>query len=131
MTCKKLLIIFILVVLVGIPIHGSAAQPGKSKTTVKALPVKEDPGPWLLAGREGECAPLSILERKGPKFSNVQSPYQLVEKLRAEGHKADIKEFSAGTRPAVEVRAPSAGLYIMFVKKEFCDKAPPPAEKKK
>jgi hypothetical protein len=68
---------------------------------------------------------------EGPEFSNVRSPYQLVEKLRAKGHKADIKEFNAGTRPAVEVRAPSAGLYIMFVKKEFCDKTPPPAEKKK
>jgi len=53
----------------------------------------------------------------------------LVERLRAAGHKADIKEFKAGTRPSVEVRAPSAGLYVMFVKKEFCDKLPPPPTK--
>ena len=131
MICKKLLMIFTLVALVGMPFHISAAQPGKTKIPTKAPPVKEDPGPWLLAGREGECAPLSLLERKGPDFSNIQSPYQLVEKLRAKGHKTEIKEYTAGTRPAVEVRAPSAGLYIMFVKKEFCDKAPPVAEKKK
>lgn len=42
-----------------------------------------------------------------------------------------MKEFKAGTRPAVEVRAPSEGIAIMFIKKEFCDKVPPGAEKKK
>jgi hypothetical protein len=110
-----------------------AAQPDKGKTT-KAPPaaVKEDPGPWLLAGREGECAPTSILGKKGPEYENIQSPQQLVEKLRAGGHQAEMKEFKAGTRPSVEVRAPSAGLAVMFVKKEFCDKiATPPPEKKK
>jgi hypothetical protein len=84
----------------------------------------------MLAGREGECAPLSILSKKGPEYSDIQSPYQLAEKLRAAGHKAEVKEFNAGTRPAVEVRAPSEGLYVMFVKKELCDKSPPPAENK-
>lgn len=113
-----------------VAVSAEAAQPSKTKAA-KAPPLTEDPGPWLLAGREGECAPLSLLERKGPDFSNIQSPSQLAEKLRAKGHKTEIKEYKAGTRPAVEVRAPSAGLYVMFVKKEFCDKAPPPAEKKK
>jgi hypothetical protein len=111
----------------GIPFFADAAQPDKTKAQ-KAPPVKEDPGPWLLAGREGECVPLSILSKKGPEYSGIQSPNQLVEKLRAAGHKAEIKEFKAGTRPAVEVRAPSAELYVMFVKKEFCDK--PAVEKK-
>jgi len=51
--------------------------------------------------------------------------------LQAAGHKAEMKEFKTGTRPAVDVRAPSAGLAVMFVKKEFCDKiAPGPAQKK-
>ena len=62
---------------------------------------------------------------KGPEYNDIQSPYQLVNKLRAAGHKAEVKEFNAGIRPAVEVRAPSAGLYVMFVKKEFCDKLAP------
>jgi hypothetical protein len=104
------------------PLH--AAQADRSKAA-KAPPVVEDPGPWLLAGREGECAPISILSKKGPEYGDIQSPWQLAEKLRAAGHKAEIKEFKAGSRPSVEVRAPSAGLYVMFVKKEFCDKAPP------
>jgi hypothetical protein len=109
-----------------------AAQPSKSKTTKTPPPVvKEDPGPWFLAGREGECAPTSILGKKGPEYNDIQSPSQLVEKLQAAGHKAEMKEFKAGTRPAVEVRAPSAGLAVMFVKKEFCDKVASGPEKKK
>ena len=118
-----------LLMFAGVPFVADAAQTDKTKAR-KAPPVKEDPGPWLLAGREGECAPLSILSKKGPEYNHIQSPIQLVEKLRAAGHKAEIKEFKAGTRPAVEVRAPSAELYVMFVKKEFCDKPVPPPEKK-
>ena len=108
-----------------------AAQTDKSKTTKAPPSVKEDPGPWYLAGREGECAPTSILAKKGPEYSDIQSPAQLVEKLQAAGHKAEMKEFKAGTRPSVEVRSPSAGLAVMFVKKEFCDKIGPGPEKKK
>ena len=108
-----------------------AAQRDKSKTTKAPPVVKEDPGPWLLAGREGECAPTSILGKKGPEYNDIQSPQQLVEKLQAAGHKAEMKEFKAGTRPAVEVRAPSAGLAVMFVRKEFCDKVSSGPEKNK
>jgi hypothetical protein len=118
-------VVLTLLMFAGVAFFADAAQPNKTKAQ-KAPP--EDPGPWLLAGREGECAPLSILSKKGPEYNDIQSPVQLVEKLRAAGHKAEIKEFKAGTRPAVEVRAPSAELYVMFVKKEFCDK--PAAEKK-
>ena len=118
-----------LLMFAGVPFFADAAQTDKTKAR-KAPPVKEDPGPWLLAGREGECAPLSILSKKGPEYNHIQSPIQLVEKLRAAGHKAEIKEFKAGTRPAVEVRAPSAELYVMFVKKEFCDKPAVSTDKK-
>lgn len=106
-----------------------AAQSSKTKANKPSSAVKEDPGPWLLAGREGECISPDILAKKGPEYSDIQSPYQLAEKLRAAGHKAEIKEFKAGTRPAVEVRAPSAGLAVMFVKKDFCDKPIPPEKK--
>ncbi|HEY2918650.1 MAG TPA: hypothetical protein VGK77_06615 [Candidatus Binatia bacterium] len=126
---KPLSVILTLLMSAGVPFFADAAQPDKTKAQ-KAPPVKEDPGPWLLAGREGECVPTSILAKKGPEYNDIQSPFQLVEKLRAAGHKADIKEFKAGTRPAVEVRAPSAELYVMFVKKEFCDKPAPSPDKK-
>jgi hypothetical protein len=127
---KQALVVVALLMFAGVTFTGNAAQPDKKKAQKAAPVVKEDPGPWLLAGREGECAPLSILARKGPEYNDIQSPFQLVEKLRAAGHNAEIKEFKAGTRPAVEVRAPSAELYVMFVKKEFCDKPAPSPEKK-
>ena len=119
--------LIIMLMLIGAPVFIEAAQGGRTKAQ-KAPSAKEDPGPWLLAGREGECVPLSILSKKGPQYSDIQSPHQLAEKLRAAGHDAQIKEFNAGTRPAVEVRAPSAGLDVMFIKKDLCDKPPPPAE---
>ena len=80
---------------------------------------------WSLAGKDGECAPLSILAKKGPEFRDVESPHQLVEKMRAAGVKAEIKEHKAGSRPAVEVRVPSRDLYVMFVKSNACGKAGP------
>ncbi len=110
--------------------HG--AQPAKSpaaKAATKAAPV-DDKATWLLAGREGECVPLSTLESKVVEFKGIKSPYQLSEKLKAMGHKAELKEFKAGVRPAVEVRAPSAGIHVMFIKQENCDKKPPADEKK-
>jgi hypothetical protein len=127
---KKLSALLILMVLAGVPFSADAAQKEKTKAQKTPPPVKEDPGPWLLAGREGECTPTSILAKKGPEYNDIQSPYQLADRLRAAGHQAEVKEFKAGTRPSVEVRAPSAGLYVMFVKKEFCDKPAPPPEKK-
>jgi hypothetical protein len=48
--------------------------------------------------------------------------------MRGAGHKAEIKEHKAGTRPAVEVRVPSRDLYVMFVKSSTCA-ADEPAKK--
>jgi hypothetical protein len=107
-----------------------AKVPATKERPGKAAPAKEDNAAWQLAGREGECAPLSLLEKKGAQYKDVRSPYQLAEKLHAAGYKADVKEFKAGSRPAVEVRAPDAGIHVMFVKQENCDKKPPVPEKK-
>jgi len=64
----------------------------------------------------------------GPEFQDIKSPYQLVERMRAAGHQAEIKEHKAVTRPAVEVRVPSRDLYVMFVKSSACT-ADEPAKK--
>ena len=115
-----------------IPIMTHGAQPAKApaaKAPSSAAPI-DDKAAWLLAGREGECVPLSMLESKVVEFKGIKSPYQLSEKLKAMGHKAELKEFKAGIRPAVEVRAPSAGIHVMFIKQENCDKKPPADEKK-
>ena len=111
-----------------------AAQP------VKTAPAKEQPKKtapandknvaWKLAGREGDCAPLEILSKSAPAYGAVKSPKELLAKLHANGHQADLKEFKAGIRPAVEVKAPSAGIHVMFVRQEHCDKKPPAIEKK-
>ena len=97
---------------------------------IVALPVTlsvwaAETGVWLLAGREGKCIPLSALTKKGPEFQDIKSPYQLVEKMRAAGHQAEIKEHKAGSRPAVEVRVPSKNLYLMFVPSSACSGSAP------
>ncbi len=137
-TWKKSLSFAYVAALICAPAIAPAAQPAKKAATkepaAKAAPAKaaplDDSGNWMLAGREGECAPVSILEKKGEQLKGVKSPLQLSEKLKAMGHPAEVKEFKAGIRPAVEVRAPSAGLYVMFVKQENCDKKPPPLDQK-
>jgi hypothetical protein len=111
-----------------------AAQPTKAPSA-KEQPTKTPPADdknvtWKLAGREGDCAPLDILSKKGPAYSDIKSPTDLVEKLKANGHPAEMKEFKAGIRPAVEVRAPSAGIHVMFVRQEHCDKKLPAIDKK-
>lgn len=114
-----------------LPILAQGAQRSKAsavKAAGQAAPV-DDQAIWRLAGREGACVPLSILERKSAAFKGIKSPYELGEKLKAMGHKVDLKEFKAGIRPALEVRAPSAGIHVMFIKRENCDKKPA-AEKK-
>ncbi len=63
------------------------------------------------------------------QLKGVKSPLQLSEKLKAMGHQTEVKEFKAGIRPAVEVRAPSAGIHVMFVRQENCDKKPTAVEK--
>jgi hypothetical protein len=89
------------------------------------MPLAAHSAEWSLVGRDGECAPLSLLTKKGPEFRDIESPTQLVEKMRAAGHKAEIKEYKAATRPAVEVRVPDKNLYVMFVKSDLCAKAAP------
>jgi len=108
--------------LLAMPIVTQGAQPAKAPPA-KAAPL-DDKAVWFLAGRNGECTSLSMLQNKVVEFKQVKSPYQLSDKLKAMGHKPEIKEFKAGVRPAVEVRAPSAGIHVMFIKQEHCDKRP-------
>ena len=119
--------VFVAVTLAAMPFGTYGAQPAKTPTKAptqaQAVPV-DDNATWFLAGRDGECTPLSLLQSKIVEFKEVKSPYQLSDKLKAMGHKPEVKEFKAGVRPAVEVRAPSAGIHVMFIKQENCDKKP-------
>ena len=87
--------------------------------------AKEPNVNWSLAGREGECASLSLLKKKYPELGDVKSPYQLAEKLKADGAKAEVKEYSLGNRPSVEVRVPAKNLYVMFIRTDLCKRAAP------
>ena len=75
---------------------------------------------WYLMGRHGECAPLSSLARKGPEFHGLQTPYQLVDKMRAAGHQVEVKEHTSPNGPMVEVRVAAKDIAVMVVTAETC-----------
>ncbi len=78
---------------------------------------------WMLMGRHGECAPLSSLARKGPEFRGLQTPYELIDRMRAAGHLVDVKEHATPNGPMVEVHVPVKEIAVMVVTAAFC-KAP-------
>lgn len=84
------------------------------------VPAKDANVSWSLAGREGECTSLAMLKKKFPDLGEVKSPYQMAEKLKAKGLKAEVKEHWLGKRPSVEVRVPDKDVYVMFVKTDLC-----------
>ena len=110
-----------------------AAQSEKPKSST-AAPAKQEPVTWLLAGREGTCAPLSLLEKRGTEFRSVEGPEDLAKRMRGAGHKVEIKEHRLASPPAVEVRVPARGLYVMFVRADLCKRLegeePAPAKRK-
>jgi hypothetical protein len=75
---------------------------------------------WFLMAREGGCAPLSSLARKGPEFRGLQTPYQLIDKMHAAGHQVDVKEHASPNGPMVEVHVPAKDIAVMVVTAEFC-----------
>ena len=99
---------------------------------MKAKDVKRDGGKLKYRGHEfdgfnkpkkapaGSKHKKMVLAKKGDDLKDVQSPHQLVEKMRALGQKAELKEHNAGTRQAVEVQVPSRNLHVMFVKAAQC-----------
>ena len=127
-TSEKLLALPAILAVLCLPIIVEAAQVSEPPPA-KVEANKQESATWLLAGREGECAPLSLLAKRGPAYAEVKSPADLAEKLRANGHKADVKEFKAGTRPAVEVRAQLADIHVMSERKNFATSGRPPPRK--
>ena len=79
---------------------------------------------WFLMGRHGECAPLSSLARKGPEFRGLESPYQLIDKMRAAGHKVTVKEHQTPQGLMVEVHVPAKAIAVTVVPVEICKTQP-------
>ena len=71
-------------------------------------------------GRHGECAPLSSLARKGQEFRGLQTPYDLIDRMRDAGHPVDVKEHSTPKGTMVEVHVPAKGIAVMVVTAEIC-----------
>jgi hypothetical protein len=75
---------------------------------------------WFLMAREGGCAPLSSLVRKGPEFSGLQTPFELIDRMRAAGHRVDVKEHATPNGAMVEVHVPAKEIAVMVVTAGVC-----------
>ena len=124
---RRYLPVLLMSVALYLPSSVGAAQSGKNPSHNAV--AKDQPVCWMLPGREGACAPLSVLAKRGSEFRDVESPEQLATKMRAAGNKVEVKEHQLASRPAVEVRVPDRGLYIMFVKANLCAKIETPPTK--
>jgi hypothetical protein len=87
---------------------------------LEILPSSALSAEWLLMGRHGECAPLASLARKGAEFHGLQTPYQLIDKMRAAGHQVEVKEHTSPNGPMMEVRVAAKDIAVMAVTAETC-----------
>ena len=88
------------------------------------LPSSALSAEWFLMAREGGCAPLSSLARKGPEFRGLQTPYELIDRMRAAGHQVDVKEHTTPKGPMVEVTVATKEIAVMVVTAEICKLMP-------
>lgn len=87
--------------------------------------VAAEPSDWFLMGRHGECAPLSALARKDRSLSDLKDPYQFIGRMRAAGHRTEVKEHDTAQGKALEVNVPARDFYLLFVKAEACSQRDP------
>ena len=86
---------------------------------------------WFLISRHGECAEITILQNKIPDLGNIKDPQAFIAFMEGKGHKVIVKDLYSNERKeiqrmAFDVRIPSEGLSLLFVKgiicKEFIDR---------
>jgi len=92
--------------------------------SLAVLPSAALSAEWFLAAREGGCAPLSNLERKGPEFRDLRTPYELIDRMRTAGHQVDVKEHTTPKGPMVEVTVAAKEIAVMVVTAEICKLMP-------
>lgn len=75
---------------------------------------------WLLMARHGECFEIEKLKRKVPDLGDINDPYSFVKFMRQKEHTVTSTVMIETKGKAVEVRAPEAGLSLIFVSPELC-----------
>ena len=81
---------------------------------------------WFLMSRHGECAEITILQRKFPDLGNIKDPQVFISFMEGKGHKVIVKDLYSNERKEVQgiafvVRIPSEGLSLTFVKGLMCE----------
>ena len=80
---------------------------------------------WFLMSRHGECAEITTLQRKIPDLSNITDPQTFIAFMEKKGHNVIVKDLYSNERKEIQgmffdVRIPSEGLSLLFVKGIIC-----------
>jgi len=75
--------------------------------------------------RHGECAEITTLQRKIPDLSNITDPQTFIAFMEKKGHNVIVKDLYSNERKEIQgmvfdVRIPSEGLSLLFVKGIIC-----------
>ena len=75
--------------------------------------------------RHGECAEITTLQRKIPDLSNITDPQTFIAFMEKKGHNVIVKDLYSNERKeiqgmAFDVKIPSEGLSLLFVKGIIC-----------
>ena len=79
---------------------------------------------WMLMGREGGCASLAQAATRRPLLSGIQTPEELVARLRENGEVVHRQDIGEGDVAVVQIEAPGLDLGLIFVPGSMCGAAP-------
>jgi len=75
---------------------------------------------WMLMGREGGCVTLDQAAARLPLLAGIETPDQLVARLRSQGEDVRRQEFAQGDVVVVQVDVPGRNLGLIFVPPSLC-----------
>jgi hypothetical protein len=80
---------------------------------------------WFLMSRHGECVAIASIERKVPDIGDIDTPQEFVAHMERKGIEVISNDLYAKERKglqgiAFDIKIPSEGLSLMFVKRFMC-----------
>jgi hypothetical protein len=73
-----------------------------------------------MAAHSGECAPLTVLQRKFPDLPDVRTPDQFIAFVKTKGRSATVSTVESTRGRAVLVEVPEDQLSLTFVTGKVC-----------
>ena len=75
---------------------------------------------WMLMGREGGCVTLQQAAAQEPLLAGIETPDQLIARLRREGEGFQRQDIEQGGVAVVQIDVPGRELGLIFVPPSLC-----------